>query len=178
MWRIKIKRAFTLFELIIVIVLISIIYYFTLSNFSIKQAKLDSVTLMNLKQTLSKFEFDEKVSLHCIDDKDIDCLISIDGEIQKERITKLFEKCPDVYEYSKDQKKIEFSDLELEKLEYYPICFEYELNKNGQSSQMIVDIIGDVFIFDNISSKPKRIQYINDIGLYFDEKSNEVKDAF
>ena len=173
-----IRKGFTLFELIIVIILVSIIYYFTLSNFSIKQSKLDSISLMNLKQVLSEFEFEEKISLHCIDDENIDCFVLIDGQIQEEKISGLFEKCPDVYEYSKDQKRIEFSDLELEKLESYPICFEYELKSDGHSSQMIVDTTEDVFIYDNISKSPKKIKYINDIGLYFDEKNGEVKDAF
>ena len=43
---------------------------------------------------------------------------------------------------------------------------------------MIVDVEDDIFIFDNISQKPIKTRYINDISIYFDEKVNEVKDAF
>ncbi|MEA3498913.1 MAG: type II secretion system protein [Campylobacterota bacterium] len=172
------KKAFTLFELIIVIGLVSIIYYMTLSNFSLKQQKLDSVTLLNLKQNLLKFEFEDTISLKCVDDKDVECFVLIDNEIQDEKITNLFKTCPEVYEYSKEQKRIEFDDLELENLESYKICFEFKIDKYKNSSKFIVDTSDGVFIYDNISKQPKKIKYINDIDLYFDDKISEVKDAF
>ncbi len=178
MWRKIIKKAFTLIELIIVIVLVSIIYYMTLSNFSMKQKNMDATTLTNLKQTLLKLNFEDKVSLKCINDEKIDCLVFIDGKKQDEKITELFKSCPDVYKYSKQQEKIEFNDLELEQLERFEICFEFEVYKDGHSSQLIVDTHDGVFIYDNISKEPKKIKYINDIDLYFDEKIDEVKDAF
>ncbi len=150
----------------------------TLSNFSIKKNTMDAITLVNLKQTLLKFDFEDKISVKCIDSENIECLVFIDGEKQEEKIDKLFKICPDVYEYSNEEKIIEFDDLELEQLERFEICFEFDIYKNGQSSQLIVDTHNGVFIYDNISKKPHRIKYINDIGLYFDEKINEVKDAF
>ncbi len=150
----------------------------TLSNFSMKQKNKDFVTLSNLKQSLLKFDFKDKISLKCVDDENVDCLVIIDDNIQNEKISKLFKSCPDVYEYSKDQTRMEFDDLELEQLLRLEICFEFEVNKNGYSSQMIVDTHDEVFIYDNISQKPKKIKYINDIGLYFDEKNDEVKNAF
>jgi hypothetical protein len=134
--------------------------------------------MMNIKQTLKKFNFEEKISLKCIYNDDVDCLVLIDGIIQKEKITKLFKECPDVYEYSKDQTMLEFADINLENMETLPVCFEFDLNKDGSSSQLIVDTKDEVYIYDNISSKPKEIKYMNDIALYFDDKNSEVKDAF
>jgi len=150
----------------------------TLSNFNIKQKKLDTVTLTNLKQTLKSFEFEDTISLQCIDNKDIDCLLVIDNELQEERIKGLFKECPDVYEYSKDQIKIEFASFEIKHLEELPICFKFTLDKFDDSSSMIVETNQKVFIYDNISLKPKVIKYLNDISIYFDDKINEVKDAF
>ncbi len=150
----------------------------TLSNFSIKQNKIHKVTLINLKQTLSKFNFNDKATIKCIDDKNIDCLIILDGIIQEERITKLFKNCPDIYEYSKEQKRLDFEDIELKNHQTVAICFEFELNKSGHSSQIIIDTSDEVFIYDNISKKPQKIKHINDIDLYFDKKINEVKNAF
>jgi hypothetical protein len=150
----------------------------TLANFSIKQQKLDAITLMNLKQTLHNFEFSEEITLKCIDDEDIDCLVIIDGTIQEEKIKGLFKKCPDVYEYSKDQTRLEFDSIEIKHLEVLPVCFEFKLQKNGHSSQMIVDVDDEVFIYDNISKHPHKIKYINDISYFFDDKIREVKDAF
>ncbi len=177
------KKAFTLFELIIVVILISIIYYFALSNLNLKQNKLDMVTLMNLKQTLNGFEFNDEIALKCIDSMQdleyLECLVIIDGEIQKEKIEQLFKGCPQSYEYSREQKLLEFSDIKLDEFSNsLDICFEFIVNKNGDSSQMVVDMNDEVFIFDNISQKPHKIKYINDLEIYFDNKDSKVKDAF
>ncbi len=172
------KKAFTLFELIIVITLVSIVYYLTLSNFDINKKQIDTITLTNLKQTLLKIDFEDNISIKCVDDENIDCLVIVDGEIQETKIKNLFTNCPDVYEYSKEQIKIEFDDLELEQLEYLNICFEFNINKNKASSQMIVDTNNEVFIYDNISNEPIKIKYLKEISLYFDKKNDEVKNVF
>ncbi len=172
------KKAFTLLEILIVIILVSIIYSITLSNFNLKQKKLDTVTLSNLKQLLSSFEYNEKINIKCINNKNIECLLFIDEKLQEEKITNLFKSCPDVYKYSKNQDRLEFDDFEFEDLSVVQVCFEFDLYKNGKSSQMIVDTGKNTYIFDNISQKPKKIKYINDIGFYFNKKDNEVKNAF
>jgi hypothetical protein len=158
--------------------LISIIYSLALSNFNLKQSNINNSTLSSLKQTLKNFEYSDKITIRCIDDEQINCLIYIDGKKQDTQIENLFKKCPDTYEYSKEQKQLEFPDLAIGQLTYLPICFEYWVSKNSKSSQMIVGTFDDVFIFDGISPKPQKIKYINDIGLYFDEKNEEIKNAF
>jgi len=172
------KKGFTLIEIIIVIILISVIYYLTFANFNTTQAKVDKINLFNLKQTLKKMNFNDKVSLKCIDNEKVECFFVVDGTIQNERFTGLFDKCPTVYEYSRHQKVIYFDDVELERLETLPICFEYELKKSGQGSQMFVETENNVYIYDNILDKPTKIDYINDVSVYFDDKISEVKDAF
>jgi competence protein ComGC len=172
------KKTFTLFELIIVVILISIVYYISISNINIKQNSVNAITLINLKQTLKNMDFKNKIEIKCIDSKDVECLIFKDDIIQEKKIYGLFKKCPTVYKYSIQQQTIDFEDVELDKLERYSICFEFILNKDGKSSQIIVDTQDNVYIFDNISQFPKTIKYINDIDLYFDKKVNEVKNAF
>ncbi len=174
----NIKQAFTLFELIIVIILVGIIYYLAISNFNPQTQKEDTITLTNLKQTLSSIEFEDTISLKCIDNEEVECFISIDNEVPEEKFTGLFKRCPEVYEYSKEQKLLEFPVVKLENLEQLDICFEYTLYKNGNSSQMFIDTGDEVIIYDNISNKPNTIKYINDMSLYFDDKNNEVKNAF
>ena len=150
----------------------------TLTNFNIKQKKLDTITLTNIKQTLLKFEFEESIVLKCIDDEKIDCFVIIDDVIQEEKVTNLFKYKPDVYEYSKELKDLDFKYLELENMESYQICFEFSIDKYRNSSQLIVDTFEDVFIYDGISKKPTKIKYINDVDSYFEDKIKEVKDAF
>ena len=172
------KKAFTLFELIIVIVLVGIIYYLTISNFSLKQQKVDTLSLVNLKEKLSTFDFEEKVSLQCTDTDNIECLIVVDNVIQEEKVTELFQRCPDVYEYSKELKRKEFYPLNVNDNDKISICFRFDLLRDGHSSQMIVELDNKVLIYDNISKQPHKIDYLNDIGDYFENKISEVKDAF
>jgi len=163
------KKSFTLVELIIVTSLIFIIYFLTLSNLNFQQDKADKITLINLKQTLASFSFEEKINLRCFDDEKIDCLFLVDDIIQDEKIVGLFEKCPEVYEYSRNQIRLDFVP---------PICFEFELRKDGHSTQMIVDLDDKVLIYDNISLKPKIVKSMNDVADFFDNKIDEVRDAF
>lgn len=153
-------------------------YYISISNFNIKQNNINAITLMNLKQTLKNMNFENKIEIKCIDSKDVECLIFKDDIPQEKKVYGLFQECPTIYKYSRELKVLEFEDVQLEELERYPICFEFKLNKDERSSQMIVDTQDNVYIFDNISQVPKTIKFINDIDIYFDEKVDEVKNAF
>lgn len=172
------NKAFTLFELIVVVILVSIVYYITFSNLDKKQNKLDTITLTNIKEKLLEYDFDSKIAIKCLNNDNIDCLLIIDNAIQKEKIENLFSNCPNVYEYSKDIIKIDYEDLELEELRKVEVCFEFEVSKNQNSSQIIVESSNEVYIYDNISLKPNKLKFINDVSFYFEEKENEVRDAF
>ena len=172
------NKAFTLFELIVVVILVSIVYYITFSNLDIKQKKLNTITLTNIKQKLLEYDFNSNIAIKCLNNENIDCLLIVDNLIQQEKIENLFKSCPNVYEYSKDIIQIEYLDLELDQFKTADVCFEFEVSKNQNSSQIIVETSNDVYIYDNISLKPKKLKFINDVSFYFEEKENEVRDAF
>ena len=172
------KRSFTLLELIIVIVLISVVYYFTIQSLNVKQKKLEGLTLNNLQEYLSKIDFENNIRLDCVDSDDMKCLLFVDDNLQKMEDISLFKECPLVYEYSKELKTIEFKDIELENMETYPVCFSFEMTKNNKSSQFIVQTNKKVYLFNNIDSKPIILKDISDVYDYFENKIDEVKDAF
>jgi hypothetical protein len=171
-------RGFVLSEILIVSILIFIIYYLAFASFNTMQSKPNILNLTNLKQILQKMDFDNKAVLKCIDNEKVECFYVLDDIVQKKRFTGLFKRCPTVYEYSKKQNIIYFKDMQLKYFETLPICFEFEVKKNGQSSQMILETSNGVFIYDGISNKPVKIEYIGDVSTYFYNKINEVKDAF
>ena len=107
---IRVKSSFTLIELIIVILIISITYLliFSNSNFDVKKQE-ERLTLYNLEDFLLKnFEFEKSLSFVCIEEK-FTCFVKVDDKLQKDfRIEKFFKQKPDVYEYDKDEKKLEF----------------------------------------------------------------------
>lgn len=170
------KNSFTLFEIIISIILISIVYFFALNNFSAKKYdKKQNKTILNLKENLFKYSFNNNIKIKCT--QEIGCFVFIDGELQEEKIDKLFDSKPTVYEYNNKLKRIEFLDLELEQLQRYEIVFEYTCFSNKKCDELIVETDSLVYIFNSFQKKPTTIKYINDIDDYFESKINEVKDA-
>jgi prepilin-type N-terminal cleavage/methylation domain-containing protein len=175
----KNKKAFTLFELLIGISLISIIYMFAINSFS-NNSKLsdEKISLDNLKQFLLKQEFNNNIKLQCIDE-DFTCFVSIDKELQENKTNPLFEKKPTIYNYTQRPETIEFKSLELENLDSFDIIFEFECKRDGKCDELVVETQENgVYIFNNIHKKPFKIGFINDIDLYFQNKIDEVKDAF
>ncbi|HIP12333.1 MAG TPA: hypothetical protein EYG97_03750 [Arcobacter sp.] len=160
----------------IVIILISIVYYFTINTFNIK-TQVKNVNLYNLKEKLLNYGFNNSISLQCINDGKL-CHILVDGEVIEDTIVNLFDEKPTVYTYDKKLDIIDYPSLELNKFDIFDVCFVYSINKYQKSNDMIVEVGEKVYIFNSIYNKPTNIEYISDISIYFDDKIQEVKDAF
>ena len=157
-------------------ILISVVYYFAITTFKVNK-NINNVSLYNIKETLLKYSFNESISLKCIEDGKI-CRIVVDGDVIEDTIENLFEEKPTVYSYDKNLDVIEYEDLEIKQFENYEVCFTYTINKYQKSNDMIVEVKDKVYIFNSIHNKPTNIEYLSDIGIYFDDKLQEVKDAF
>lgn len=171
------KKSFTLFEIIIVIILISVLYTFAIGSFTSKSKKnLHTITLMNLKTELLKFEYEKTIEIQCVED-DLSCFVFSDGVKQDDKISNLFHEQPIVYKYNQNQDKIEYTPLELEEMERYNIVFKYSCDNYGKCSEFIVEDGDDIYIFNDIKLKPIKYKYLGDIDDYFNKKIEEVKDA-
>ncbi|MEA3513313.1 MAG: prepilin-type N-terminal cleavage/methylation domain-containing protein [Campylobacterota bacterium] len=175
------QKAFTLFEIIITIILISIFYLFAINSFS-NSSKIDGdvITLNNLKQELLKVDFEEEINIQC-NNQDLSCLVFVDGVLDEDeegKIENLFLKEPIVYKYNKNLEDIEFQDLELEQLERQNIVFKYSCKKNRKCDEMIVQTEDKVYVFNDIHNKPITLNYIDEVSDFFDDKIGEIKDAF
>lgn len=172
------KKSFTLFELIISILLISIVYIFAINSFpKFVENKNTDTSIENLKEDLFSFEFEDTVSIKCIED-DLQCFVFLDDVIQKQKLNAFFDTNPTVYEYNNKLNIVEFEPLELEQLQSYNIVFEFTCKKNGKCDEYIIETDNKVYIFSNLNNKVDTIKYISDIDQYFDKKIQEVKDAF
>lgn len=172
------RKAFTLFEIIISVILISLVYYFVITSFSDNSnTKKDDITFLNLKEKLLAYDFIENITIKCIDE-DLSCMVFVDDNMTGDIITSLLTSKPEVYEYSKELKKIEFPYLELEQLQRYDIVFQYSCNKNNKCSEYIVQTEEMVYILNDIQKRPSTLKYINDVDEYFDKTMQKVRDAF
>ncbi len=176
---IRVKRGFTLIELIIVIALISSTYFLVFSNnsFSVKknETKLD---FYNLKEyLLSNFEFKNELKFSCIEE-DLMCYIIIDGKINENlKIQKFLKKIPDVYKYNADSIKVDFAELKINYMNY-KVIFELKIDKDYKTNEFIVDTQDNVLIFNSIFTRPIAYKTLNESLEVFNINKTKVKDAF
>jgi prepilin-type N-terminal cleavage/methylation domain-containing protein len=169
-------RAFTLFELMVVIFIISIVYFFTLSNFSFTSTEKRDSTLSELKSFLKSHEYSSDVSMRCFEECQ-ECFVYVDGKKEK-RIDSLFGKDPKFYHYSKDLLELEFPRYKIDDIEEIDVCFEFTLRRGYLTKEMIVQSGKKLYLFNNIYQKPLVLNNITAVEDFFEESNNKVRDAF
>lgn len=173
------KRSFTLFEIIISIILISVLYFFAINTFVKSNTNgQKNINLNSLKEKLLDIDYDDSISLKCVRDE-LQCFLFIDGLLQEEVIKNLFLQIPSVYEYNKNREKIEYGYLDLpDELGSYEIVFDYSCNRYKKCSEQIVELNTSAYIFNDIHMKPILVEDLYSVDEYFESKQEEVKDAF
>ena len=137
------RKAFSLIELLIVILIISLVYFLGFSNIEKSESKPKALTALNLKSTIVKSDlFQGEGSFVCID-KCRSCYLRKD-------INSPFE----AYENRIDLKNIEAYTLDardnLQKIEYgryqdEKICLALQFYRNGSSTQIILKQDDDIY---------------------------------
>lgn len=181
MFKTRVKKGFTLVELIIVIILISATYVlvFSTNNFSLSKSDASKISLVNLKEYLIKnFEFEKSLKFVCIEDS-FDCYIKKDDELLDESKVKGFFKAkPQVFKYQKEQELLEFNSIEIDNTDY-DVVFEYSVNSDFKAKDMIVELSsGEAFVMNSIYKYASSYENISDAFETFIENEVEVKDAF
>lgn len=177
---IRVKKAFTLIELIIVIVIVSATYFLVFSTNSFNtQTNNKKISLENLKVSLlNTYEFSQKLEFLCIDDS-FDCYIKIDGLVSEEKIvSKFFSQKPEVYEYEERQTLKEFDEIRVNEVDY-DVVFNFSINDDFKTNEFILDTLEDkVYVFNSIYDKPSTYDSLSDAFEIFNKNIVEVKDAF
>ena len=168
MSKIKERNSFTLFELILVIVIIGIVYVLFIQNID-KLQRTDSVGIEQLSEHLKKFQDKNEVSLICIDECK-KCEVYVDENATKKYL-ELFKEEVISYEVDKDG--------QLEKIKYLPIyderdeievCFKFTLFKNGSVSETILEYNEDIYYFPTYFGKMQKFETMDGLKEYFQER--------
>lgn len=172
------KRGFTLFELMIVIVIIGVVYGLLVRNFTINQPDKEVLTLKNLPAFMrEKFKNeDKKVELLCMDDCSI-CKFIVDSSESNQSV-ELFEQysSPEVYTLvNENLKKIEFGDI-FEDYKTQKVCFKYTLYPNKSSDRFVLVYKDNIFMYDNFYEKTKEFQTLIDAQGFWNDLRNEAKE--
>ena len=151
------KKAFSLIELLIVIVIIGVVYTLAIGNFQKVGNETQKVTLKSLKEYLQKFPHAEKVKLLCLDDCS-KCTVIADGEVQT-KLDDFLDASVKVYDYnfflgvSKHPQEIYFNKDAVEE----KVCFSYSVDKKGVGEQVFIEFGGAVYDFST---------YLTPVGVY------------
>lgn len=135
------KKAFTLIELLLVVVIIGIIYGLVINSMQRINDKEANLGFVSLPAFLEGFHQQNHVSFTCIDSCK-KCAVYVDEEKLKE-----------VEPFMKDERQLRFwyfnANVGMQELRFTPIfneddrefdvCFSYEIFKDGSHSEMIVE---------------------------------------
>lgn len=153
------KQAFSLIELLIVILIVGVVYTLALSNFQNMKEGKTKPNLANLKAYLSKMKYEKEVKLVCLDNCD-SCYIFVDGTLSED-LSAEFEDFIDssVRTYTFN---INTGFTELPKAVFFnkeevseDICFSMSVDKKGMSDQVVVEYKDKVYDFMNYFSATK-----------------------
>ena len=147
----KNKHAFSLMELLIVVLIVGVVYTLALSNLqNIKEGKIKP-TLLTLKHDLGAIKYEKKVKLICLDNCDT-CFVQVDGTLD-ENASKMFEEFIDpsvkVYHFDPNtgfneiQKAVYFNKENVAQ----DICFSFAVDKQGVGDQVVVEYKDRVYDF-------------------------------
>ncbi len=172
------RGAFSLIELLIVILIIGVVYTLAVSN--IQSLKDDKVkpNLLNLKNYLTSLSYESSVKLMCLD-KCNDCSIYIDEKLNKEyssEFDNFLDSSVKTYRYDFNlgminlKNKIYFNLRDSEE----EICFSYEVDKKGVGTQVIVEYKGYIYDFTQYFTDTMRYYSLNDVITVKEEQIQKV----
>jgi prepilin-type N-terminal cleavage/methylation domain-containing protein len=134
------KKAFSLIELMIVIVIIGVVYTLAVTKLRTVGEQKITPSFSNLKEYLGSFIKDEAASarLLCLDDCS-ECSIYVDGEKVK-TIESFFDESSEMYRYDVLQgviikkQSVFFNEEDVQE----SVCFSFKVYKNSIAQQVIV----------------------------------------
>ena len=159
-----VRKGFTLFELMLVVVIIGLVYGLVAVRFGHHETP--KVKLTDLYDYLTGIRCKESVELVCSGDRCGKCRIYVDGQ-DINRTLKLFTHKPDVYKPLPYGDYVEYS--------FYPqidtlgnpvsTCFRYRVNVNGVGDELIVSTEKGTVYFPAYA-EPKKFENVDGVMNY------------
>ncbi len=159
------RKGFSLIELLIVIFIITLVYYLGFSGVELGKQKPKALTPMNLKENIVNSEFfSDHVTLICID-KCRQCYL-------RQNISSAFEAyshkidLTDIKTYTIDSNDA-LRRIEYERYDDKKICLLMDFYANGSSTQMILENDDGAYFLPAFFGEPKRFDSPEDAKAYW-----------
>ncbi|MDR1284946.1 MAG: hypothetical protein LBJ88_01955 [Campylobacteraceae bacterium] len=147
----RVRSAFTLFELLLVLLLIVISYGLFAQNFSVKSPEEELPKLEKLNLYLAKIGGDKNlISLRCIDNCN-ECRLLINGKDMNTTLN-IFEEDSAVNAYYYDGKRLEkitFDDYYINEYKREKVCFRLDIYPNGSNDKLVLEYKRKAYLFEN-----------------------------
>ncbi|MDR1976395.1 MAG: hypothetical protein LBQ18_05330 [Campylobacteraceae bacterium] len=173
------KGGFTLFELLLVMLLLVITYGLFMQNFAFKsdpyeeEVKLEKLNLYLLESLGGN---KAKVSLKCVDDCSY-CHVLLNG-VDTNKTIELFEKGFEPIAYKYDGKRLDriiYDDYYREDRKRERVCFSYNVYPNGSADKVVLEYRDRFYLLENYMEEGKVFANLNEASDYLEEKQLEVR---
>ncbi len=147
------RDAFSLIELLIVVLIIGVVYSLAVTSFAKAGDNTTRVSLDNLREYLQSLQHEKDVKFLCLDDCS-SCDILVDGEIDeafKGSFDNFIDNSIKVYRYDSYQgvqeitKEIYFNSEDVEE----DVCFSYTVGIKGIGDQVFVEYNKKVYDYSS-----------------------------
>lgn len=180
------SSSFTIFELLIVVVIIASVYTLFIQNINRAEKRNPPLKIEALPKYMESIEPKEIASVICLEDWDercVECKLYIDGEVTEVEFDFFDSNIPSprVYEFLSEG-RLELADLgklSISEREFRDICFRFDKRYNNSTSEFVLEYGGEVFIyypyFQKRAEKVESISLANEKLSKIRSKLKEVK---
>jgi len=151
------NRAFTLIELIIVIVIISMMSFLVFSENIKRTKRVDTITPLNLKEAiLKKYNpIEGDIIFFCVN-KCKECFILQNRKISKFEGNIRFSRDLEFYIVNGHNRLEEIEDFGT--INDYEICFKFTIYQNSSSTKCIISDSSGVYFLPSYFGKPQEVK--------------------
>lgn len=171
----NLKRAFTLLELIIVVLIIGVVYTLAIVNFSDKKTAVDSLSLSNLQAYMKSLGYEKSARFICLDDCSR-CDMIVDGK-NTEHYDNFLDKSLKTYRFDPR------GDLVTAQNDPYfnsngvseNVCFSFTVDKDKTGDQILILFKNRVYDFSDSINGTKIYNSLAEAKQIKDQLMQEVK---
>ena len=167
-------RGFTLIELIIVILIISLMGFMVFSSMVKQEKSIESITPLSLKLSLQKeFGKNEDITFFCIS-KSTDCYIAKGTEISAYEGVLHLGTNIELYKVDSKNKLVQIE--EFGRIKDHKITFKYHLYSNGSASQVIIANDEGVYYLPSYFGKAKKAEELDEAQEFWIKEEYDLTD--
>jgi len=170
------RKAFTLIELIVVVLIISLVGFMVFAEVKKQEERADKVTPLSLRSALKKSfgEYHEEIEFFCVH-KSKDCYIARGAEILPYEGLINLGKEVEVYRLDKHDQMVQME--EFGRIKDEKITFRYTLHANGTSTQMVITNSEGIYYMPSYFGKPQEVESLDEAKRLWIKPDYDLSDS-